>query len=415
MSSQSKKNPGHQKTMEYIILFLRNMKSQRYKSIRDLLYNIRTNDLRELLEQLGRDHLFYRTILEVLQNPDLANCHREALYNLAVVLGEKANVQSMLRHDALNIILSFQNNEDIRTLYNCLWCLFGISSSTPNNRQICIDNGVLEIAINKMISKIDDSITDIGGQVLYGMCHMRPYLTKEMAKPFFDHIPELLSLNENSLKYTLWSLHFSIIENPEMIVDLKIESSLEPLMSSEQNSVLIPLNILVSEVFKFSQSDLNNFLEKLRGPLQHDDSNVRLQACRTTAEYIRNEQSIEEILADGLYEIVIKVAQEDLARVKEQAVYAIIRGYGLGSLDQKKRLSELGGLETILNFSVEAASPFNCNLLDCITSLIEEDKDYFTKKLREIDAPTTLYKLLASYDQALISKAANILAIVGDE
>ncbi|OHT08277.1 hypothetical protein TRFO_04878 [Tritrichomonas foetus] len=411
----SKRNAKYQKTMEYILIFLRHMKSKRYNDIYDLLYNIRTNDLREMLENLGPDHFYYRTVLEILSNPALEYCYSEALYNLAVILGEKANVPALIRHGALDVILSFKASTNNRILHNACWCLFGIAASDPDHRKLCIDNGVLELAVNLMLTSAEDNIVDICGQIIYGIFHMRPYPTYEMAKPFFDHIVELLKLPENSLKYILWSLHFGTTEKPEILKSLNVESCLNPLIKSQQSTLLIPLMIIIAAIFKITSTDLHEYLNALKSPLTHYDANVRLQTCRTVAEYVRNESSIDDMLNGGVYEIVIKMSNEDDQRVKEQAVYAILRGFGLGSRVQKQKLATIGGLEVILNYSAVAASPFNSNLLDCMDSLVEEDYEFFSKKLKEINAVNIFYKLLASNDQVLTSKAANLLGLVGDE
>lgn len=412
--SGNKKNAKHQKTMDYILSFLRNMKTRRYRDINNLLYNIRTNDLRDLLETLGPDHLFYRYILEVLHNSSLENAHCEALYNLAVILGEKKNVPAIIRRGGIDIILSFKNNPNTRLLHNVCWCLFGIASTEPQYRQLCIDKGVLNLAIELMITREEDSITDIGGQIIYGMFHMRPYPSEEMSKPFFERIPDLLQLNDNSLKYILWSLHFATSSNQEILKKLNIEKSLKPLIKSNQSSSLIPLMIIISDFFKISSSDLHEYLDELKSPLFHTDSNVRLQACRTTAEYARSEKTVNEMLNDGIYEIIITKLNNEDQHIREQAVYAVLRGFGLGSIDDKRKLAELGGLEVITSYLAIAIAPFNSNLLDCLNSLVEEDFEFFTNKLKEINAVSTFYQLLTSHDEALTAKAANLLSLVGD-
>lgn len=413
--SGHKKNTKHQKTMDYILSFLRCMKTKRYREINTLLYNIRTNDLRELLESLGPDHLFYRTVLEVLQNPNLENAHCEAMYNLAVILGEKKNTHKIIRNGGLDTILSFKDTTNTRLLHNVCWCLFGISSSEPDYRQLCIDNNVLDFAIDLMITNPEDSIIDISGQIIYGIFHMRPYPTESMSKPLFDRISELLQLNERALKYVLWSLHFATASNPEILKKLNIENYLKPLIQSTQSTLLIPLLIILSDFFKYSTSDLHDYLIKLKSPLFHTEANVRLQACRTTAEYARNSQTVDEMLNDGIYDIIINNLNNDDQHVKEQAVYAVLRGFGLGTIEDKRKLAEIGGLDVIISYLAVAASPFNSNLLDCLDSLIEEDFEYFTTKLNQNDAVSALYQLLTSRDEALTAKAANILSLVGDD
>lgn len=413
--SGHKKNTKYQKTMEYILSFLRCMKTKRYRDINTLLYNIRTNDLRELLESLGPDHLFYRTVLEVLQNSNLENAYCEAMYNLAVILGEKRNVPKIIYNGGLDIVLSFKDSSNARLLHNVCWCLFGISSSEPEYRQLCIDNGVLDLAIDLMITSKNDSIIDIGGQIVYGIFHMRPYPDESMSKPLFERISELLQLRDSALKYILWSLHFATSSNPEILKKLNIEKSLKPLIQSTQSTLLIPLMIIISDFFKNSTSDLHEYLIELKSPLFHADANVRLQACRTTAEYARSAQTVNEMLNDGIYEIVVNNLSNDEQHIKEQAVYAVLRGFGLGTFDDKRKIAEIGGLNVIISYLAIASAPFNSNLLDCLDSLIEEDFEYFTKKLKETDSVSVFYQLLTSRDEALTAKAANLLSLVGDD
>lgn len=416
MSTYNKRNASkHQKTMESILSFLRCVKGKRYGNLNQLLYDIRTNDLREMLPELGREHLFYRTLLDILRNEQLDSCHCEALYNLAVVLGEKSNVASLVRHGALEVVLLFKDTYNPQLLHNACWCLFGISASSPEMRELCLQNGVLDLAIHLMITSQYDIVIDQCGQILYGIFHMRPIPPSELIQPFYDNASELLKLPEGLLKYVLWAIHFATTGQPEIVDKMNIANSVKPLIKSQQATILIPLIIIIGEFFKREAPELIDFIGELKGPLTHFDTNVRLQACRTVADYVRNEKTVENMLQLGLYDMLIKISKEDDSKVQEQAVYGILRGFGLGSEEQKKRLANLGGLQIILNFSVIAISPFNCNLLDCLDSLINENYEFFSNKLKEVNAVPVLYKLLSSTDQIVNSKAANILGMVGDD
>ena len=413
-SHSNRRISKHQKTMDSILSFIKCIKSKEYEKIGDLLYDIRTNDLRAMLQNLGPNHLYYRSVHQILKNPLLESCYSEALYNLAVILSEKSNVPALVNGGLLESLMQFKNSEDPKILYNACWCLFGIAACDPEHREKCIENGVLELAVDLIRNSQNDSVRDISGQIIYGIFHMRPHPDKIMAKPFFDNIAELLKCPEIVLKYVLWSLHFATSDNPESLKDLHVEPALKNIISSQLPEVLIPLMVIISGLFKMTPDGLDDFLNELKYPLLSQDINVRVQTCRTTAEYIRNTSSVGNMLESGVYETLINIFQEDETIVKEQAVYAILRGFGLGSQNQKHQLANIGGLNVVLTFALEATPPFSYNLLDCLESLIMEDYDFFSNKLREINSVPTLYQLLSSNDQVLAGKAANIIGFVGD-
>lgn len=415
-SSLGKKRPGKaDKTMEYILTFIRYMKSKRYNQCNQLLYDIRTNDLREMLPDLGKDHLFYRTLLDVLKNPSLGSCYNEAMYNLAVVLGDKHNVPALIKHNVFDVILPFTESQDWQMQHRTCWCLFGIAASAPESREVCMKKGVLSLAVNLMLESEHEQVVDICGQIIYGMFHMRPVPDKEDTKPFVQHIERLLKLPETVLKYILWSLHFAATSDPSIYTNLGISSSLRPLMSTTQSTILIPMLIIMAGMFSNDNHEFDPYIKDLLGPLHHQDANVRLQACRTVADYVRDEKTVQGMLDNNIYPRMVEIAGNGDGKVKEQAVYSVLRGFGLGNKEQKRALADLGGLKVILQFTPKAIHPFNCNLLDCMNALTDEDYEFFVAKLKTIDAVPVLYELLASHDQVVNSKAANLLALIGDD
>jgi hypothetical protein len=173
--------------------------------------------------------------------------------------------------------------------------------------------------------------------------------------------------------------------------------------------------IIVGEVFASGAHEFDEFLPDLLFPLQNREAKVRLQTCRCMADYARDEKTIEEMFEKEIYRALIDHAENDEVRAREQAVYSVVRGFGLGSAAQKKKLAEMGGLKVVLEFTTIAVQPFNCNLIDCMHTLVDEDFAYFIPKLRELHAVRVFYQLMASSDQVLTSRAANLLGIVGDD
>ena len=410
-----RRSPRFEKTMDAVLAVIRSMKTKKYNELNDLLYEIRTNDLREMLPDLGPRHMFYRTLLEILRNEKLHECHLEAMYNLAVVLGEKANVPGLLSHHVIDVIWAFKGSEDASMLHHICWCFFGIAASTPESREICLKHGVLDFAVDTMLTCPFSNVIDMAGQIIYGMSHMRPVPDPDLYKPFFNKCADLLKLPEDILKYVLWSLHFVISNHAELIIGLNVTEELVGLLKSVQSSVLIPLLIIIDGVFKNNIDICDKYIEHLKGPLEHMETNVRVQACRTIADYVRNEATVQDMFDKGIYTTMIELSGEENFKVREQAVYSILRGFGLGSKKQKQDLANLGGLAAVLKFTRVALPSFSCNLLDCMETLIEEDFDFFVEKMKSIRAVPSLYKLLSYPDEAVTAKAANLLGLVGDD
>jgi hypothetical protein len=410
-----RRSPKHEITMEHILSFIRCLKTKRYTDCPQLLYDIRTMDLREMLEDLGPGHLFYRSLLDVLKDPRHFAFHSEALYNLAVVLSRKQNVTSLLPLDVVDVVLPYADHSNRYFQYRACWCLFGIASSTPESREVCLRRGVLAKAIALALANPSDpALTDMCGQIIYGMFHMHPPPPAAYAQPFFDNCRGLLRAHDCILKYVLWSLHFCSGSSMAVIAKLPVSAELRALLHSQQVPILIPLLTVLGEMFRDNSQSREEYVQDLTGPLSHPDICVRVQASRTIADYAQDEKTIQDLLVNGLYEIMIQMSEEDDPRVREQAVYTIVRGFGLGSDVQKKVLAEIGGMRAVLDFATIAPQPFSGNLLDCLDSLAEEEDAYFTRKLKEIGAIPILYKLLSFPDQVLTSKASNLLGIVDD-
>jgi hypothetical protein len=268
-----------------------------------------------------------------------------------------------------------------------------------------------------MLETASEQVMDMCGQIIYGMFHMRPIPPTGLIQPFLDKCTSLLRLPDCVLKYVLWALHFVASEGmvgKELLTKLELVQYLRPLMKSNQSAILIPLMIVLSHLFHAGSTEFDPFLADFALVLGHFDSTVRLQAARSVADYVRDNETVQEMLTKGIYEKMIKMAQDDEVRVREQAVYSIVRGFGLGSDVQKRTIAEMGGLKVILHFTLIAVQPFVCNLLDCTESLIEDDEPFFVPKMKQVGAVQVLYKLLALTDQVVTSKAANLLGLIGD-
>jgi hypothetical protein len=405
----------HQITLELILSFIRCMKTKKYSQCPRLLYEIRTSDLREMLLELGPDHLFYRTLLDLLRDPKLEIAHVEGLYNLAVVLSERRNVSGLLAENVIDVIWKFAEVDNTLMQHHACWCFFGIASSAPEHREVCLKRGVLSLVLSRMLKNSVESVADMCGQVIYGMFHLKPVPDPVLTQSFFRDCHQLLKLPEAVLKYVLWAIHFASTADSSFLLDQTFADSLRPLLRGTQASVLIPLTIIIGTVFQQGTNAFDAFLEDLLLPIVHKDPKVRLQTCRGIADYVRDENTIEDMFNQGIYAKVIKLAETDELRVREQAVYCVVRGFGLGGSKQKERLAEMNGLKVLLMHTPIAMQPFNCNLVDCMHSLLDENLDYFLPKMREIRAVKVLYQLLSSPDQVLTSRVANLLGILGDD
>jgi len=403
----------HEKTMEYILSALKCYKNKDFNKLNDLLYNVRTNDLREMLPELGNNHRYFRVIVQIIGNEALSMCHGEALYNLAVILGYKDNVLPLINEGALDQVIKCVESKDKRILHNTVWCLFGFSASSPETRQICLTKGVLRISINILISETD-KIQDIAGQVVYGIFHMKPLPSDELSIALFENGPDLLHIANQALKYVLWSLHFASVDKPDILIRYGIVEHLLPLLKSNQINILIPLLIIIGSLFRTGSNTINECINDLRLPLNHTDIKVRLQACRTIADFINDENSVSNTISSGLYTDIIRISKDDDPTVRQQAVYAILRGFGLGNQDLRRELANIGGLKSVLDYCIVASFPFNCNLLDCLNSLIEFDYDFVVPFLRQLDSVSILYQLLSETEQSVSSKTANLIGLIGD-
>ena len=411
---EKKKNFQHQKTMEMIINFLRYYKAKQYSLVKQLLYDIRTNDLRDILPDLGTSHLFYRTVIDILKRSEHPELHAEALYNLAVILGEKGNIAPLLRHDVLNVILKFRDSSDPIIIHHMCWCLFGIGSSNVENRELVLQAEVLPLALDIFLHSNTIKNQDMAGQILYGMYHLKPIPTVEQTQPLYDHAKELLSVHNDLLKYSFWILHFATSENPSLLNNLNIVDILCIHLKTKQSILLVPLLIIISNFFKISSPYSNTFLPHLFDPLNNTDANARIQTCRTLADYINGPDNVESLFENGMYAQIITTSKDYKIKIREQAVYVILRGFGLGTKEQKRKLTEMNGLQNILLFVNLAEAPFNANLLDCISTLLEDDYEYYLKMLLSLQAGKVFYQCLSSNDQNMVGKAASLLSIIGD-
>lgn len=401
----------HEKTLEIILSALKCFKNREYDKLPDLLYNIRTSDLREMLPELGPGHRYYKTIMKILENDSLFNCQREALYNLAVILGSKENVE-VLSKQALKIALKFVDSKDEQLVHHAAWCLFGIAASSEASRQECLDNDIIPVAL-KLMKHPNEKIQDLAGQIIYGMFHMLPLPTEEESEPLFANCAEILQSQNVPLKYLLWSLHFAIEKYPNKVREHNLTQYFLPHLKTTDSTVLIPLLILIAALFKLDL-EIGDSINEFFQPLDHTELSVRIQACRTLADFVRKSQDIDVLISTGLLERLMKSAVNEETRVREQAVYAIVRCYGLGTLEQRKSVSNLGGTDAIVKFTVIANYPFNCNLVDCLTSLIDSDFQFFAPVLRDMNAVNTLYPLLSNKEPIVASRAANLIGYIGD-
>jgi hypothetical protein len=325
-------------------------------------------------------------------------------------------VTGLLKLDVIDVVLPYCDQQNSVIQHRALWCLFGIGASTPESREFCLKRGVLARVIDIMLKTASEQVMDICSQIIYGMFHMRPIPPPGLILPFIDKCASLLQLPDCVLKYVLWALHFVGSEGTvgrELLTKLELVQYLRPLMKSNQSAILIPLMIVLSHLFHAGSTEFDPFLADFGSVLGHFDSTVRLQAAKSVADYLRGDDTVHEMLTKGIYE-KIKIAQDDEVRVREQAVYSILCGFGLGSDVQKRTIAEMGGLMVILHFTLLAVQPFVCNLLDCMDSLIEDDEPFFIPKLKQVGAVQVLYKLLALTDQVVTSKAANLLGLIGD-
>ena len=411
---QRKKIDEHQKTKDYIISALKAYKQQKYDDLNENLYQVRTNDLREILPELQPTHRYIKIVLSILKNEELTMCHKEALYNLAVFLGRKENVEPLVNEGALDIAFHFLDSEDEMIVHHAVWCLFGISASTPKTRQICLDREILPTALNLML-KYTDKIQDIAGQIVYGIFHMDPLPTEEEALPLFEKAKYILKINTETNKYVLWALHFAMQNNPKKVLEYDLLPVLVPHLHSQEQAILIPVLIVISNLFTSEHyQELVPYMNDIKLPLTHFDASVRIQDCRTIADFIRDVSTIDILIEDGILETITNISLQEEPRVREQAVYAVIRCFGIGTKMQRRKVSELGGTKSVVQFSVIAQYPFNCNLIECLFSLLENDFDFFGPVLKEMDAVSTLYSLLSYPEPVVSSKTANLIGFIGE-
>ena len=409
-----KKIDDHKKTKDYILLALKSFKMQKYDVLNECFYQIRTSDLREIMEEMEPKHRYYKITMNVLKNDQLTMCHKEALYNLAVFLGKKENVVPLIENGALDLAFKFLESQDLTIKHHAIWCLFGIASSTPETRQLCIDRDIINIAMDIMITSAD-KIRDIAGQIIYGIFHMSPLPTEEESEPLFSKSQKVLTIESDSIKYILWSIHFAMESYAQKVIEYKLIPVIVTHLNSKDTSILIPLLIVISNLFKEKGSDeLLDCLPNLVIPLDSFDSSVKIQACRTIADFIRDSDTVGRVIETGVLNRIIKAAINEEMRVREQAVYAVIRAFGLGTKEQRRKVSESGGTEVIVKFTTIAQYPFNCNLIDCLSTLLETDFDFFAPALRKLDAVSGLYTLLSSSKPTVSSKAANLIGFIGE-
>ena len=360
------------------------------------------------------NHRYINIVIKILKNEEMSICHKEALYNLAVFLGRKENVEPLVNQGALDIAFHFLDSTDEMTVHHAVWCLFGISASTPKTRQICLDRNILSIALDLML-KYADKIQDIAGQIVYGIFHMDPLPTEEEALPLFEKARNILKLKTDNIKYVLWALHFAMQNNPKKALDYDLLPVLVPHLHSEEQAILIPVLIVISNLFTSEHyQELIPYMNDIKTPLTHSDASVRIQACRTIADFIRDTSTIDIIIENEILETIIKISLEEEPRVREQSVYAIVRCFGIGTKPQRRKVSELGGTKAVVQFSVIAQYPFNCNLIECLFSILENDYEFFAPVLKELDTVSTIYPLLSSPEPTVASKTANLIGFLGE-
>jgi hypothetical protein len=329
-------------------------------------------------------------------------------------MSDKQIVSTLISDDVIDVILPFTKSQHAATQQRACWCFFGMSASSGDNRDLCLRRGILSLAVDIMLDRSPDSVIDMCGQIIYGMFHLKPPPSPELTGPFFDKCPRLLRLPESTLKYILWSIHFLSGAEPNRITE-DIILALRPLFQAPQAPVLTPLLVIVGGLFNAGSTVFDPYLSDLRAPLKHVDSLVRLQACRAVADYVRNPKTVDEMFTQNIFPIMIKISETDEFKVKEQSVYSLLRGFGLGDEEQRRKLADLGALGVVLKFTVLATPPFNSNLLDCVHSMAETDSEFFVPKLQQIGAVPVLYQIIACPDQNLTNRAANLLGIVGDD
>jgi hypothetical protein len=344
----------------------------------------------------------------------MQSSYPEALYNLAVVVSEKVNVANLISDSLIDTLLPFTKSTDAIIQHRACWCFFGLAASALEYRDICLRHGVLSMAIDLILANSPHSVIDMCAQIIYGMFHLKPPPRRELIADFFARCPELLQLPESSLKYILWAIHFVSGTSPNPITP-EIVERLRPVLKATQGAVLTPLLVIINGIFVSGCTDLDPHIGEIRSSLTHSDPLVRVQAARAVAEYIRTPSNVAEMFAQGIYPLILRMSENDELNVREQSVYSVLRGFGLGDEGQRRRLADIGGIMAILHFVNLATSPFNCNLLDCLITMTEMDYEFFVPKMHEIEAVPRLYQLIASPDPNMANLAANLLGLVGDE
>jgi hypothetical protein len=74
----------------------------------------------------------------------------------------------------------------------------------------------------------------------------------------------------------------------------------------------------------------------------------------------------------------------------------------------------IGGLESILKFSVITSFPFCFNLFDCLISLLEEDFENIIPRYKELNAIQILYPMLISNGKVVSKKVAGLISMIGE-
>jgi hypothetical protein len=325
MKKSKRKNELLAKTNEAFLHFVKAHEQNQMDLIRQSLFEIRTGNLREVLSMMETEHQCFRLVVKCLLDQSLSDCYPEALYNLAVIFGDKRLVQNYFENIIMNALFQFYNSPDEKLVFLSAWCLFGVCSSDVNFRNRCFRRGLLQSAINHIIN-YEGKIREMSSKLVYGSFQLKPLPPDELIQSLFQNITSLLHLPSDTLKYMIWAFQFASTDKSftgeEMVEFLPL------LKNSERDpELIIPILILFSHL---SQPDFaNDILFHFLPPLNHIDSKVRLQTCRILAGFIQNPTNIDAMFDHGIYNKIIDILHDDENVAREKAINLGRRGFGL--------------------------------------------------------------------------------------
>ena len=415
-SALMKKRLQQQKqTMEMIIELLKLWKTQKTSpKLPTMLMEIRTHDLREILPEIGPNHRYFRTLLDILKTTRNEKVIEEALYNLAVIVSEPSTVEPLMEQGIIEIVFDSMRSESTGIVYNSLWVLFGIASTNAETRDVCLGLGVLQKMDDVVKAHDNDDVYDIAGQLLYGMFSIKPLPDKKYVQFVLDHANEYLNTSNKMIKYALWCIFFSVDNDGKKLSSIGIVPRMNELLLSEDDTILNPLLTMFSMLFTTSETREGIAIDKFSSTLYNLDTCVRLKACRALADYENSDETIVTLLDNGLMETVIKLSKEDSVPVKEQGIYVIMKGFGLGSGSTQKRIAEAAAIEVLVDFIPQTYTRYACDIIDCLETLLMGDHGYYMKIHKSINTVQVLYPLLNKKEQQLTSKVANLMALIGE-